>query len=136
MTKTSVRKSSPTVEDVGYKKPPKSSQFTKGQSGNPRGRPKGSRNFATELSLALNRTITITEHGRRRTLTKREVICQQLANRSASGDLAALRLLLPLLSQTDAPDANARVLSQEQERTIARSLLQALSGLPSKAEAE
>jgi len=30
--------------DVGYGKPPKGGQFQKGQSGNPRGRPKGSRN--------------------------------------------------------------------------------------------
>ena len=27
--------------EVGYKKPPKEGQFKKGQSGNPRGRPKG-----------------------------------------------------------------------------------------------
>jgi hypothetical protein len=33
--------------DVGYRKPPKHKQFKLGQSGNPRGRPKGSKNEST-----------------------------------------------------------------------------------------
>ena len=39
--------------DVGYKKPPKRTQFKPGQSGNPRGRPKGTKNLKTDLAEAL-----------------------------------------------------------------------------------
>ena len=34
---------------VGYKKPPLHSRFKKGQSGNPRGRPRGAKNFSSVL---------------------------------------------------------------------------------------
>ncbi len=45
--------------EVGFGKPPKATQFRKGESGNPRGRPKGRRNLATELHAALNETVTV-----------------------------------------------------------------------------
>jgi len=51
---------------VGYKKPPLHTRFRKGQSGNPRGRPRGSKNFSTLLADALNEPVVVTEDGRRR----------------------------------------------------------------------
>ena len=39
--------------EVGYGKPPRHTWFKKGQSGNPRGRPCGSKNLKTLLSEAL-----------------------------------------------------------------------------------
>ena len=41
-------------EAIGYKRPPKATQFQKGQSGNPRGRPRGSKNLSTLISEALD----------------------------------------------------------------------------------
>lgn len=37
------------VQEVGYKKPPVHTQFKPGQSGNPKGREAGSKNFATQM---------------------------------------------------------------------------------------
>lgn len=126
--------------EVGYGKPPKATQFRKGESGNPRGRPKGQRNLATELHLALNETVVVTEHGKRKRLTKRTVICRQLANRSAAGDLAALRLLLPLITQAEAAEASASTaeapLDPELERTLTRALFARLASLKEAPEQE
>jgi hypothetical protein len=80
--------------DVGFGKPPKPSQFRKGFSGNPKGRPKGRRNLATILKRALQEKVVIKENGVRRTVTKSEAAMEQLANHAASGDLVAVRQLL------------------------------------------
>lgn len=42
---------------VGYKKPPVAKQFQPGQSGNPAGRPKGSKNLKSELAEELQERI-------------------------------------------------------------------------------
>jgi hypothetical protein len=60
--------------DVGYGKPPRETRFRKGRSGNPRGRPRGSRNFASLLEEALAEPVVITENGRRKRATKLQVI--------------------------------------------------------------
>jgi hypothetical protein len=63
-------------DEVGYKKPPKETQFLPGKSGNPAGRPKGRRNFASLMDEAMDERITINEGGRRRTVTKGQVIAK------------------------------------------------------------
>ena len=85
---------------VGYCKPPRHSRFKKGQSGNPRGRPTGSKSLKTLVSQALNQPIVVTEDGRPRKITKREAIANGLVNRSATADFRALKILLDILPDT------------------------------------
>ena len=82
---------------VGYGKPPRHTRFEQGRSGNPRGRPPGSKNLSTLLSEALNEPVIVTENGGRRKITKREAIVTQLVNRSAKADLRAIQILLGML---------------------------------------
>jgi hypothetical protein len=77
--------------EVGYGKPPRHDGFQKGRSGNPKGRPKGSKNLATLLGEALDEKVMVTEDGRRRRVTKRELVIKQLVNKSASADLRAIK---------------------------------------------
>jgi hypothetical protein len=88
--------------DIGYGKPPRGCGFKKGQSGNPRGRPPGSKNLTTLLNDALNEPVTITENGRRRKITKREAVIKQLVNKSASADARSLKILLDLMLNLEA----------------------------------
>jgi hypothetical protein len=60
--------------DVGYGKPPRHSRFKKGRSGNPHGRPQGSRNMSTLLDRALNEQVVVSENGKRKTITKRDAV--------------------------------------------------------------
>jgi Family of unknown function (DUF5681) len=80
--------------EVGYGKPPKHSQFPNGQSGNSKGRPRGSKNKATLFDEALDERITITENGKRRKITKRKAGYKQLANQVAQGDHRATQIML------------------------------------------
>jgi hypothetical protein len=82
------------VYRIGYRRPPRHSRFRKGRSGNPRGRPKGSRNLGTILWQALLERIEIHKGSRRRKITKYQAAIEQLVNRAAAGDLRAVRLLL------------------------------------------
>jgi translation initiation factor RLI1 len=80
--------------DVGYGSPPQDTRFKKGTSGNPHGRPKGSRNVAAVFAKTLREKVVINEHGQRKTITKLEAAIKQLVNQAAGGDLRALQLLV------------------------------------------
>jgi hypothetical protein len=88
--------------EVGYGKPPEHTRFQKGQSGNPRGRPKKcSKNFATAFSETLNETVSITENGRRRKITKLEALAKQVINGAVKGEPNATQTLLRLMGYID-----------------------------------
>lgn len=85
-----------TPYEVGYGRPPTHSQFKKGESGNPKGRPKGALNLATLFNRALSEKVTITENGRRRNITKLEIALKQLINKAAQGDPRSMHLMLSM----------------------------------------
>ena len=86
---------------VGYGKPPLHTRFQKGRSGNPKGRPKGSKNFATLLTEALDEKVQVTEDGKRRRVSKRELVVKQLVNKSASADLRAIKQLTDIVERAE-----------------------------------
>jgi hypothetical protein len=87
--------------EVGYGKPPRHTRFSKGQSGNPKGRQRGSQNLSTLLREALNEPVVVTENGGQRKITKRQAFIKQLVNQALKGDLRAARLLLDNLKEID-----------------------------------
>lgn len=80
---------------IGYKKPPRQTQFKRGRSGNPSGRPKGkATTFAESFKTELNTRITVNEGGKQRQITKLQAIAKQQTNKAVNGDLKATALLL------------------------------------------
>jgi hypothetical protein len=79
--------------EVGYGRPPKSGQFQKGQSGNPKGRPKGAKGFKASLKRELASEITVREGNRVIRIAKHEAAAKRLVEKALNGDLGAIRML-------------------------------------------
>ena len=86
---------------IGYGKPPRHTRFKKGHSGNPKGRPKGSKNLDTLLMESVNERVTINENGVPKKVSKLAIMHKQLANKGATGDLRALQMILQKLEQLE-----------------------------------
>ena len=81
---------------VGYGKPPKHTQFKKGKSGNPKGRPP-QKILHQAVIDTLNEEVTIIINGEKVTMTKKEAAIQQLVTQSIKGKSSATRNLILLL---------------------------------------
>ena len=111
--------------EVGYGKPPPKHQFKKGQSGNPKGRPKGSRSLDTIIMEKLDERVTYTLNGKRKTATRREVFGERLISDALSGKPAAAKMLLQLEAglASEKEGGAAQVLSLEKVEELDRAIL-------------
>jgi hypothetical protein len=89
--------------EVGYRKPPPHTRFQKGQSGNPRGRPRESKNWDTLIDQELSARVVVHKSGKRKTISKRAAIATQLVNKAVSGDLRSAQTLLDRAPNVQGP---------------------------------
>jgi hypothetical protein len=82
--------------EVGYKKPPKKSQFRPGQSGNRNGRSKGHRNMKTMFKEQLDGTMAIKEAGRVKKVPRVEAMFMLLVQKALQGDPKAIANVMKL----------------------------------------
>ena len=85
---------------VGYGRPPLHSRFKPGQSGNPKGRAKQSRNMRTIVQQVLNEDMQIREGGRLRRMSAMEALVRTTLTRSFKGDPKALVSLIVIMKQS------------------------------------
>ena len=83
--------------EVGYRKPPKHTRFQPGESGNPRGRQKGTKNLKTDLMEELGEKILVHEGGQARKLSKQRALVKALFARALKGDARAVNSLLSMM---------------------------------------
>jgi Family of unknown function (DUF5681) len=86
--------------DVGYKRPPRHTQFKRGQSGNPKGRAKGVQNHRTTLSRVVNEKVSVREGDKTRRMTKFEAMLQAHTLKGMKADTRSALVILNLLSKT------------------------------------
>ncbi len=87
-------------DSVGYKRPPKHTQFKQGRSGNPMGRRKGARNFKTDLIAELHEQIPIRENGREMKISKQRAFVKALVAAAIKGDMRATNALVSFCTRS------------------------------------
>ena len=81
-------------EEVGYRKPPKSTRFKQGVSGNPSGRPKQTRSFKADLVAELQEKVSLIENGKQRRISKQRAFAKTLIAAAIKKDTHAVNALL------------------------------------------
>jgi|GEM_PF-1269614 len=89
--------------EVGYGKPPKGTQFEKGRSGNPKGRPKGSRNKGLIIRNIMDRKVAVRENGKDRKITVFEALTEKMVAKALNGSMNDQVKLVQLVEK-HAPD--------------------------------
>ena len=84
--------------DIGYGRPPASTRFEKGRSGNPKGRPKGRHN-RPPYQAVLGQLVAIKEEGVERRVTAAEAFLLYMTKRGLEGDGAAARSAMVVIEE-------------------------------------
>ena len=100
----------PETYEVGYGKPPAATRFKPGQSGNPRGRPKGSKNIPPPIGAntlqdiilkEAYRPITGNDSGKQVTMPMATAVMRSIAVNAAKGQHRSQKLFTDILSKTE-----------------------------------
>ena len=83
-------------------------RFAPGACGNPKGRPRKDRTVNSAILTAATATVTAMQNGQRRKIRKIDATAAQLANKGASGDIRAAKMLLDFAARAEAQQDAAR----------------------------
>lgn len=112
------KRSSRGTYEVGFGKPPKETQFRPGQSGNPKGRPKGAKNEATILSNIMNRQIDSRQGDQVRKISVLEGILLRFTEDALKGNPRSATFLLNRYHFTEGGEGVTNALDQDDREVL------------------
>jgi|tagenome__1003787_1003787.scaffolds.fasta_scaffold19311984_2 hypothetical protein len=123
--------------EVGYKKPPRHSQFKKGQSGNKGGRPKRSVDVKASVTKMLSDPVLVRIDGKAKKMSTLEATLVTLKANMLKGDLKALMAIIKLaslagiISVPQEEETDHTALSADEEAMIAQAVAEFTKAQPS-----
>jgi hypothetical protein len=106
------------ADTVGYKRPPREHQFRPGQSGNPSGRPKGARNFKSELREELSELVTVRDGDREIEVSKQRALIKSLVAAAIDGNQRAAASVLAMCVRMLADAEDDEAIESVEDRDI------------------
>jgi hypothetical protein len=82
---------------VGYGRPPKSTRWKKGQSGNPSGKAKKEASLRATLKKIAGQEIVVHENGAAVSMRRDEAMLQAIVVKAMKGDLAAVKFIAEMI---------------------------------------
>ncbi len=104
--------------EVGYCKPSKLTQFKPGESGNPKGRPKGSKNLSTVLQDMLDQDVIITEGNKQITVSMLEALVKGLLANSIKGKAGATNTAFKLIQQMEESNKEMSISHRQDDGSV------------------
>jgi hypothetical protein len=99
VSETTSNRSNGTSYEVGYRRPPRHTRFKPGQSGNPSGRVKGSKNLKSLFHQILNEQVPLIDGSQSKKVTKGEALMRRLVIAALKGDGRSLTTLMRIAEQ-------------------------------------
>jgi hypothetical protein len=103
-------------DNVGYKQPPKHTRFQPGQSGNPNGRPKGTRNFKLDFNEELAETVADPKD--KAPITKQRLIIRNIVAAAIGGDARAISSILAFWQRAAGETESDEFANEQQDSEI------------------
>src|SRR6476620_7489917 len=105
-------------ESIGYRRPPKNRQFQAGQSGNPYGRPKGTRNFKSDLREELSEITSFREGGRDISISKQRALIKRVVASAIDGDARSIATLMSFCARAFGDDGDDQQQAPEDREIV------------------
>jgi hypothetical protein len=122
-----MKKKKNNCEAIGYKQPPARYQVQAGQSGNPYGRPKGTRNFKSDLREELSEITSFREGGRDISISKQRALINRVVASAIDGDARSIATLMSFCARAFGDDGD-----DQQQAPEDREIVQAFASRSTK----
>lgn len=107
---------------IGYGKPPEHRQFKPGQSGNPKGRPKGSKNTKAYILEEANSMVSLSNGETTTKMPKVQAIIKTATNKALRGDMRAIAWVVARILEAEDTQTGSLDLSEDDKAILERYL--------------